>query len=172
MTSPSSPDRSAHTALVGEWGEKLVCQWLKQQQWQILAQRWHCRWGEIDIIAQFGAVPSTLKTPERLAFVEVKTRRSRNWDADGRLAITRQKQQKLWKTAQLFLSQHPDLCELPCQFDVALVQCNKIGMQQPSTAADIDQTLQQTELVLRQPINLGIYQLSLLDYIESALTGE
>ncbi|WP_299484664.1 YraN family protein [Acaryochloris sp. IP29b_bin.137] len=164
------PNRSAQTAQVGEWGETLVCQWLKQQQWQILARRWQCRWGEIDIIAQCSAQPATPQIPDHLAFVEVKTRRSRNWDADGRLAITPQKQKKLWKTARLFLSQHPHLWECSCQFDVALVQCNPVKKAQPSLTVDIDQVFQQTELMMGQPINLGTHQISLLDYLESAFT--
>ncbi|WP_299403778.1 YraN family protein [Acaryochloris sp. IP29b_bin.148] len=172
MTSPQSrPQKPSHTAQTGQWGEQLVCQWLKQQQWQILAHRWHCRWGEIDIIAR--SPNSRTQTPayiDRLAFVEVKTRQSRNWDADGRLAITPQKQQKLWKTAQLFLSQHPHLYELSCQFDVALVQCNKIRGTEPVTPPDITDVLASTPIHLNCPLQIRGYQLRLLDYIESAFT--
>lgn len=172
MPSPASPspNRPSHTAQVGQWGEQLVCQWLQQQQWLILARRWHCRWGEIDIIARSITQPDRPMDTDRLAFVEVKTRQSRNWDADGRLAITPQKQRKLWKTAQLFLSQRPELCELSCQFDVALVQCNKLGGTQPAPPIDMAQALQQATLNFRQPITLGKYQLCLWDYIESAFT--
>jgi putative endonuclease len=104
----------------GEWGEQLVAQWWQRQGDLILARRWHCRWGELDlVVGHWDAAP--VPSPTRLAFVEVKTRRGRNWDADGALALTPKKCQKLWTTAQLFLAQHPDWAELPCQFDVALV---------------------------------------------------
>ena len=36
----------------GQLGETFVSQWLQQQGWTIVAQRWHCPWGEIDLIAQ------------------------------------------------------------------------------------------------------------------------
>ncbi|TAE52754.1 MAG: YraN family protein [Oscillatoriales cyanobacterium] len=36
---------------LGTLGENLVAQWLQQQGWEILHRQYHCRWGEIDIIA-------------------------------------------------------------------------------------------------------------------------
>lgn len=98
---------------LGDRGEALVVQWLQRQGWAIVAQQWHCRWGELDIVAQHPQVG--------LAFVEVKTRRSGSLDQGGRLAITPKKQKKLWHSAQLFLTEHIELGELPCRFDVALV---------------------------------------------------
>ena len=41
-----------HYRDIGVLGEDLVAQWLQSQGWVILHRRWHCRWGEIDIIAQ------------------------------------------------------------------------------------------------------------------------
>ncbi len=99
----------------GDRGEALVIAWLQQEGWQIVAQQWRCRWGELDIVAFRPQIPSCL------AFVEVKTRCQRNWDEAGRLAVTPQKQQKLWLSAEHFLSQYPQWGELPCRFDVALV---------------------------------------------------
>lgn len=98
---------------IGDQGEDLVCRHLQQQGWQILAQQWRCRWGELDIVAHQGST---------LAFVEVKTRTQINWDQGGRLAITAGKQRKLIRAAMTFLSRFPDLAELDCRFDVALIR--------------------------------------------------
>lgn len=99
---------------VGELGEQLVASWLKSKEYQILHQRWRCRWGEIDLIA--------LEKPSNiLAFIEVKTRSHNNWDAEGILSIDLRKQQKIGKTAQMFLAQNPTFADYSCRFDVALV---------------------------------------------------
>lgn len=102
---------------IGKLGENFVAEYLRKQNHIILASRWSCRWGEIDLITQLN---ETINTP-CIAFVEVKTRQHRNWDEDGLLAITPQKQERLWQTAATFLSQNSELAELPCRFDVALV---------------------------------------------------
>jgi putative endonuclease len=104
---------------VGQVGERVVAQWLRAQGWGVLAERWHCRLGELDIVA---AEPASKSPDQTIAFVEVKTRRSRNWDLNGLLSITPSKQKKLVKTAQLYLVAHPEFEMCPCRFDVALVQ--------------------------------------------------
>lgn len=145
-------------------------QWLQQQGWAILAQRWSCRWGEIDLIAQLPTCTGSQPDAECLAFVEVKTRHPHNWDAHGRLAITWQKQRKLWKTAQFFLGQQPHLADLPCRFDVALVQCSQFKPSQPSSATNPSLWPHAAPIELGIPIRMGSYQLILLDYLESAFT--
>lgn len=107
---------------LGQYGEQLVYQWLTQRHWRVIQQRWHSRFGEIDLIAQGHSGHGPLRS-EMLAFVEVKTRSQGNWDADGLLSLTRSKQRKLQTTARYFLVRHPHLSELPCRFDVALVSC-------------------------------------------------
>ncbi len=140
----------------GAAGEAFVAQWLCDRGWLILQQRWHCRWGELDLV--IGQPSPTVPTqPIALAFVEVKTRSQGNWDSDGALAITTRKRAKLWKTAQLFLSKHPAWAELPCQFDVALVCCR------PSLTTAVSQA-DPTATAVRD------YQLTLQDYISAAFT--
>jgi uncharacterized protein (TIGR00252 family) len=84
---------------LGKWGEELIAQWIPTKGGKVLAQRWHCVLGEIDVIA--------LNAQGELIFIEVKTRSPRNIDQDGVLSVTRSKQIKLWKTAQMFLLKHP-----------------------------------------------------------------
>ena len=103
---------------IGDRGEILVAQILQSHGWQILATQWHCRWGELDLV---------VRDRLWLVFVEVKTRSDRNWDLDGSLAINTQKQAKLIKSASEFLQKHPELEELSCRFDAALVRRNDVG---------------------------------------------
>ena len=121
---------------LGVLGEQWVARWLEARSWQILHHRWRCRWGEIDLIAQS---PS----PTVLAFVEVKTRSQRNWDAEGLLAITPSKQQRIRQAAALFLAENPRWESFPCRFDVALVR-------------------------FQRKVESG-YQLSLHQYLEAAI---
>jgi putative endonuclease len=181
---------------IGELGEQLVAGWLQAQDWVILHHRWRCRWGEIDLIAQreergskgkwesggvreFAPITSSphhsITPSPLLAFVEVKTRSRGNWDADGLLAITPQKQAKLWQTAQMFLAERPDLTNLPCRFDVALVSCQRVSQGSrrdrtdfSSSSETMGKAIQVPPVQLGQPILLAGYRLILQDYIQSA----
>jgi len=136
---------------LGELGEQVTAQWLQHQGWDILASRWRCRWGELDLVAY--DLASTL------IFVEVKTRQSNNWDADGLLAITSRKQQKLYRTAQMFLSAYPQFSELACRFDLALVKARWL-----SAESDCQDTL--PPINLNSPILWQGYELTLTTYLE------
>lgn len=141
---------------IGRLGERLVSQWLESRGWITLHHRWSTRWGEVDVIAQ-------AKSSNTLAFVEIKTRGRGNWDGEGILAITPQKQAKLCHAAALFLAERPDLAESSCRFDVALVGYHKsqIGSNNLTDTRD-------RAIVLGKPIILAEYQMILHDYIESA----
>jgi putative endonuclease len=122
---------------IGTEGERFVAQWLQQQGWHVLAQRWHCRWGELDVVAYHAgstsalnsfsardsATPQAIAMEPTLAFIEVKTRSEGNWDADGRLAVNIRKQAKIGRAAQMYLSAHPRWADCACRFDVAIVRC-------------------------------------------------
>lgn len=158
MTSRSSHAHSPDT--IGQLAENLVAQWLKQQNWQILEQRWHCRWGELDLVA--------LSLEPSLAFVEVKARSRGNWDVDGLLAITPTKREKLALAAQMFLSDEPTLADLPCRFDVALVTYQKL---QKSTVTPLFTEAAPTEsrqIKLGQPVQLATCRLTLQQYLVAA----
>lgn len=195
--SPTAPNQTPN---VGELGEQVVAGWLQTQGWVILHQRWRSRWGEIDAIAQrdikgkekarenslasletnqqlelplISPSPHPLTPSPLIAFVEVKTRSSRNWDAGGLLAITPQKQAKLWKTAELFLAEYPELANFPCRFDVALVSYQRVSQRSRDKQSDrsvvaTDSIKQGRSVQLGQPIVVAGYRLILHDYIESA----
>ncbi|AFZ07315.1 UPF0102 protein yraN [Oscillatoria nigro-viridis PCC 7112] len=174
-TAHSNSPQSPNSREIGTLGENLVAHCLQQQGWEILHRQWRCRWGEIDIIAlgrdeeskiNRGNENSPFPIPhsQTLAFVEVKTRRRGNWDAGGMLAVSTAKQAKLWQTAEIFLSSHPDLANNYCRFDVALVRCehsqqNTKRILPPLTAAH------------SQSAVAGNYRLTLEEYIRSAFSN-
>ncbi|GBF81423.1 YraN family protein [Aphanothece sacrum] len=138
---------------IGQVGEQFVAQWLLSGGWQILQQRWRSPWGEIDLIAQH-------YNASMVAFVEVKTRKTCNWDGGGVLAITGQKKAKIRQTAAYFLGKYTQFAELPCRFDVALVH------YKPCQNNELE--LDTLTIKIGKSIQWQGYQLTLLDYIEAA----
>ena len=134
---------------LGELGEDLVARWLQQAGVQILARRWRCRWGELDLIA---------RDRNGIQFVEVKARSDGSWDAGGLLAISARKQERLFRSATLFLSQQPNLAELPCRFCLALVR----GQRRSHPGNPIGDG---DAIALGQPIDSKGWTLTLQTYI-------
>lgn len=154
---------------VGALAEAIVAQWLAEQGWQILQRRWHCQWGELDLVAYSESIAvQNQNTRAALIFVEVKARSRGNWDADGLLAVTPQKQAKLCQAAQLFLAEHPHLAALPCSFDVALVSCQPLRGAARSGERLADPFLISVPVKLGEPIAIAGYRLSLQHYIQAA----
>ena len=95
--------------------EKLAATYLINNGLKLLAQNYHCRFGEIDLIMTDEAT---------LVFIEVRLRSSRIF-GDAAASITPQKQHKIQLTAQHYLQQ---LNSLPaCRFDVILM--SKVDIQ-------------------------------------------
>ncbi len=92
--------------LLGIWGEKIAVRYLKKKRYQILQCNYRCRFGEIDVIC---------KNREYIVFVEVKLRKSAEF-GEGREFVHVGKQNKIWKTASLWLQENPS--ELQPRFDV------------------------------------------------------
>ena len=155
---------------MGALAEDLVAQWLLNQGWTLHQKRWRCPLGELDLVAQLPAHSTERSSDRQIAFIEVKARSRGNWDADGLLAITPQKQEKLRKAAHFFLAKHPHLATLPCRFDIALVACQQAPSKASSTKELPLQLLAQPDYVpvMGQPIAIGIYRLTLQHYLEGA----
>lgn len=95
--------------LLGRWGEALVAEDLRKKGCVLVAAGWHCRLGELDLIAEDG---------KYLRFVEVKLRKNARF-AQAREAVDAGKQARLRAAAQLYLAQHPT--RLQPRFDVVEV---------------------------------------------------
>ncbi|HLO85690.1 MAG TPA: YraN family protein [Nostocaceae cyanobacterium] len=143
---------------IGDSGEDLVAQWLQSTGWEILHRRFRCRWGELDIVAEYHERTKPHQPPT-LAFVEVKTRSTGSWDQGGREAITTKKQTKLWRTAEIFLTKYPDKANYLCRFDVAIVSCQRILHQVHG------ETVNQKCLA---SLSISGYRLELEEYIPAA----
>lgn len=92
--------------------EQLAATFLQNHGLKLVAQNYHCKYGEIDLV---------MKDAKTLVFIEVRLRTNSQFGSAG-ASITAQKQQKLILTAQHylqhFLSQHGD-CQ--CRFDAILM---------------------------------------------------
>ena len=97
--------------------EKLAATFLMNHGLKLVAQNYHCRFGEIDLI---------MTDASTLVFVEVKLRTSNRFGGAA-ASITAQKQQKLILTAQHYLqTQIKNQSQIACRFDAILM--NKIDL--------------------------------------------
>lgn len=168
---------------LGQLAEALVAEWLLRQGYDLLHQRWSCRWGELDLVllepvglgqlavGQEIATTAAERSPS-LVFVEVKARTGRNWDQNGLLAITSKKQAKLWQAAELFLAAFPELTSLPCRFDLALVvaqQCPILAAPAPVPDPIAADGWRSQPIDLGQSVAIAHYRLTLQNYLKNVL---
>lgn len=92
--------------LSGAWGEALAAEYLRKKRYKIVAAGYHCRFGEIDLIAE---------NKKFLVFVEVKLRKTADF-AKAMEYVDRKKQDRIRTTASMYLSQNPT--KLQPRFDV------------------------------------------------------
>lgn len=83
------------TKSIGDKAENIAKQYLIKQGLTIEMQNFHCRFGEIDIIARFD---------KTYVFVEVKYRQKSHFGG-AISAVSEVKQQKIRKSAQMYLHQ-------------------------------------------------------------------
>ena len=104
------------TKALGDRGEAVTAQYLRERGYALLASQWRCRYGELDLVAR--------DRDGTICFVEVKLR---GGDLAGlpREAVDRRKQARLRTAAALYLSTHE--IDAPARFDVAEVYCSENG---------------------------------------------
>jgi ribonuclease HII len=93
---------------VGESGEVVACAHLRRLGWEVLATRYHCREGEVDIVARQG---------DTVCFVEVKARRGRSTPAES---VHAHKRARIVKAAESWLFER-ELGDIACRFDIVEV---------------------------------------------------
>lgn len=81
---------------LGKLGEDLAARHLQQSGYTILQRNYRCPAGEMDIVARQG---------DRLAFVEVRTRRGTSYGTPKE-SITWRKQERLVRIAGTYLQEH------------------------------------------------------------------
>ena len=81
---------------LGQRGEDLAAAHLEKLGYVVRERNWRCPAGEIDIVAEDGGC---------LAFVEVRTRRGREYGTPEE-SVTPAKQAKLVEVAQIYLQEH------------------------------------------------------------------
>lgn len=83
--------------IVGAWGESLAAEYMQKKRYQLLGMNYKCRFGEIDLI---------VANHKYLVFVEVKLRKNSKF-ADAREFVDTYKQERIRKTAEMYLSAYP-----------------------------------------------------------------
>lgn len=95
----------------GKAAEALACQHLEQQGLRLLAQNWHCRRGELDLV---------MLDTDTVVFVEVRYRRHAAWGGAIE-SVDARKREKLTMAAMYFLQQESRWAKHPCRFDVIAI---------------------------------------------------
>lgn len=94
----------------GKAAEEQAVQLLQQHGCLIEARNWHCRYGEIDIVARHHNV---------LLFVEVRYRKSRRFGGSA-YSITAAKLAKMQRSAESYLLEHG--YQGQCRIDAVLIE--------------------------------------------------
>lgn len=102
---------------LGTWGEDQAAKYLQSQGYSVLERNWRCRRGEIDLVVQEGEV---------LVFVEVKTRRGRDFGTPEE-AIMGAKAKRLLELGQRYLLEH-ELEDQDWRVDLVAVELSRDGL--------------------------------------------
>lgn len=101
---------------LGRWGEQQAAQYLESHGYKVLDRNWRCLRGEIDLVAKEGDV---------LVFVEVKTRRGRDYGTPEE-ALTKVKAKRLLELGQRYMLER-DLEDVEWRVDLVAVELDRQG---------------------------------------------
>jgi putative endonuclease len=101
--------------ILGAWGESIAAKYLQNRGYKILERNWRCARGEIDLIIDAGDI---------LAFVEVKTRKSRAMGTPEE-GLTAKKSLKLLELAQTYMLEKN--IDVDWRIDMVAVECDTNG---------------------------------------------
>ncbi len=105
-----TPNPAPFRFSLGDRGERVACDFLREKGYEILEKNYKCKLGEIDLVARRGG---------RLAFVEVKTRTGTGFGTPQE-AVGARKQEKIFKLAQWYMKEKK-IGKIPVAFDVVAV---------------------------------------------------
>lgn len=93
----------------GARAESIAAWFLRAKGYRVLARRWRCPAGEIDLVARRGRV---------VVAVEVKRRPA---ETEGAEAIGARQRQRIARAAEAFVARHPGLAGCGLRFDAVLM---------------------------------------------------
>ena len=102
----------------GKRGEQIACKALEKKGYRILERNYHCRYGEIDLIARHR---------DYIVFVEVRSKTGHSFGSPEE-SITAAKKKKLIQTALDYISNHRDVPE-NWRIDFVAVEIDPAGSQ-------------------------------------------
>jgi putative endonuclease len=106
---------SSPTHQVGQQAEESALRFLLNQGFQLVAQNYHCKMGEIDLIVYKNRL---------LVFVEVRQRKIGVF-GNAAASVTVVKQRKISLTAAFFLQVRPEFDSFDCRFDVIAIDVSR-----------------------------------------------
>lgn len=99
---------------VGNRGEELAVNLLKEKKFEIIERNYRYGHGEIDIIAKDGDI---------MVFIEVKTRKNLEF-GPPEMSVTKNKQRQIRKIAGAYLIEK-NIKDVDCRLDVVAILLNK-----------------------------------------------
>jgi putative endonuclease len=103
---------------LGQRGEALAVDELTRRGYEVVDRNWHCRIGEVDVVARRG---------DAWVFFEVRTRRGRAFGTPED-SVTPGKMRRMTDVAQMYLAEHSvNVHQVDWQIGVVAVEMDEAG---------------------------------------------